>query len=294
MKRFIHTSKITNLTNVTTQVKNLPLSTGAGPFISYPQFTPLNPLLNITLPSSSVLNIRNEANILVANGELNDVKSGKRVVRVGDRPLVFNQIYSENTSLSLILSNQDKNNFVNIELGKEQSWVVKNKRNLIGWYGGDLQINPNPNAEREGIQFTPGDLTTKANLILGNDAQLFTIYLTKDEIINLHSPSIIAHSTLNPVNIVEYPRFPKFDATLGQFHTITRKIGQLYHKIITILGPRNDAPKDEVANIPESSTVLPPIVKETVDSVTNYVHGVLYPTYTEVKGPAKIIISNSS
>ncbi|KAH3684356.1 hypothetical protein WICPIJ_004673 [Wickerhamomyces pijperi] len=306
MKRFIHTTKVQHLTNVSSQLKTLPQTTGSGPFISYPHFTPLNPLLSITLPSRTVLNLRNETNILALNGELNDIRSDKKIIKIGDTPLIFNQIYSEVTKgngLSLILSNGNKNNFVNVEIeGREQSWIINNKKNLIGWYGGDLKIEPQTN-KNQSIQFETGPLTTKSNIILANDTQLFSLDLAEGEVINLHSPSIVAYSTTTgstattgsgDVNIIEYPRFPKFDVSVKYIYSLVLKIGEYYQKLTKILSPKKEEPIDTKVpvTIPENSTILPPYVRDWIDYVQGYIYSALNPTYVEFKGPAKIVISN--
>jgi len=294
--------------DISTQLNNVPKSTGSGPFIEYPKFEPLgNPasLINVTLPASSILNLRSNS-ILAANGDLNNINSKLSILKLlTTKPLIYNKI-SSTSPLSLILSNKGSNKFfINLELSEGETWTLFNTKNLIGWYGPDLTINNN----KIGVLLQSGN--NKSNVILNGENQLFTLNLESNETIYLNPKSILAinqQSSIDTFHKLHYnssilsnltiPSFKFIDSLKISFNSIYRKISQLINtqsknsdnKVI------ESPPSSSSSSSSSKSFEIPQSLKSFNTWISTKLNNIWLndKIFYEVKGPATIIVQNST
>lgn len=297
-KRF--NSTITN--DISSQLSNIPKSTGAGPFIEYPRFEPLgNPasLINITLPPSSVLNLRTNS-ILAANGDLNNISSKLSILKLFTNPLIYNKI-SSTTPLSLILSNKGSNKFfVNLELSELEEWTIFNTKNLIAWYGPDLKITNN---NKIGINLSSGN--NKSNVILNGETQLFTLNLEQDETLYLNPKSIIAiNSSQSGSNFhkldssslqLSIPKFKIWDSIKIAFNSLYSKFNQ-YIQVPSETKAIETTKSITTENKSSTSFEIPQSLKSFGTWISTKFNNFILndKVFYEVKGPATIIVQNST
>lgn len=288
--------------DISSQLSNIPKSTGAGPFIEYPKFEPLgNPasLINITLPPSSVLNIRTNS-ILAANGDLNNITSKLSILKLFPKLLVYNKI-SSTTPLSLILSNKGSTKFfINLELSEFENWTIFNTKNLIAWYGPELDISNN----KIGVNLSSGN--NKSNILLNGETQLFTLNLENDEKLYLNPKSIIAiNSNTSAQNFqkldtsqlqLAIPKFKFWDSIKISFNS-------LYSRLEKAIKSNEQNEQNEIKTI-STDTSKESTKFEIPQFFKNFKTWVLTKLnnfnlndnkiFYEVKGPATIVIQNST
>lgn len=270
-----------------------------------PRFEPLgNPasLINVTLPASSVLNLRSNS-ILAANGDLNNITSKVSILKLLTKPLIYNKI-SSTTPLSLILSNKGSNNyFINLELSQNEEWTVFNTKNLVGWYGPDLEITNS----KIGVKLESGN--NKSNVILNGKAQLFTLNLESEEKIYLNPKSIIA------INAQNQGEFHKLNSSSLQLSIPSFKFldswkitfNSLYQKISQYITPKLQQDQSEVKVIESSKTIESTKeetksfeIRQSLKSMGTWISSKFNQIvskdkiFYEVKGPATIIVQNST
>lgn len=189
---------------------NLPQGTGRGPFIELPHFKPLgvpSNLLNITLPQSSNLSIRN-GSIIAVNGELNQMTSEHKLLSAKTG-------YEEITThgaVSLIVNgvtshrNYDIENYsiIKIEDNKE-SWTILNDDSLIAWSGYNMKLSPTRWLDKFNSFKTEG----KGIIVVNGSNQLYDITLAENETLLLNPNSLIA-STMSTFETEILRRNTKF------------------------------------------------------------------------------------
>lgn len=256
-------------------------------------------LINVTLPASSVLNLRSNS-ILAANGDLNNITSKVSILKLLTKPLIYNKI-SSTTPLSLILSNKGSNNyFINLELSENEEWTVFNTKNLVGWYGPELQISNS----KIGVKLESGN--NKSNVILNGKTQLFTLNLENEEKIYLNPKSIIA------INAQKQGEFHKLNSSNLQLsipkfkflHSWKIHFNSLYQKISKYITPKleEDEKKSEVKPIESpkeevtKSFEIPQSLKSIGTWISTKFNQIILKdkVFYEVKGPATIIVQNST
>lgn len=167
---------------------NLPIVTGNGPFIELPSFKPLgNPsdLLNITMPQSSKLNIRN-GTILGINGDLKNLSSVPQILHKTEY-----QELTSNSSVSLLI-NGGMNNYSIIEVNNiDDKWTILNDENIIAWTGFNLQLNPIEVLEKRNSFQSDG----KGIIVVNGEEQLFEITLGSNEQMLINPNSLIAYNS---------------------------------------------------------------------------------------------------
>mmetsp|Transcript_5763 Transcript_5763/g.6917 ORF Transcript_5763/g.6917 Transcript_5763/m.6917 type:complete len:328 (-) Transcript_5763:104-1087(-) len=266
--------------------ENLPKGTGKGPFIELPTFKPLgNPsdLLNITLPQSSKLSIRN-GTIIGINGDLKNLTSVPQILHKTE----YQELMS-NTSVSLLISG-GMNNYSIIEVNSiEDKWTILNDKNIIAWTGFNLQLNPIDVLEKCNSFQTNG----KGIIVVNGEEQLFDITLNANEQILINPNSLIAYNssisyaTLNSPWTQPLSFFRKFQfPTIAQsfIGSIKSFIGSQYSRVITSLG------------INDQMNVLKNYYNSVKQFVTFNIINKLYnkPIYFKITGPGRLLLDNNN
>ena len=264
---------------------NLPKVTGNGPFIELPSFKPLgNPsdLLNITLPQSSKLSIRN-GTIIGINGDLKNLSSVPQILHKTE----YQELMS-NSSVSLLI-NGGMNNYSIIEInGIEDKWTILNDKNIIAWTGFNLQLKPIELLEKCNSFQTNG----KGIIIVNGEEQLFDITLSPNEQILINPNSLIAsnssisYSTLNrpwtePLKLSRNFQLPTvFRSYINSFKS---SISSQYSKIIISLGIINQM------------KVLKSYYNSFKQFITYNLINKFYnkPIYFKITGPGRLLLDNN-
>lgn len=172
--------------------ENLPNGTGRGPFIELPKFKAIGEpsnLLNIQLPKSSSLNIRN-GSIVAINGELSAIKSEPKLLSGSTR---YQQLFTEAPVSLLVngtLSNKkqiENYSIINVE-EKGEEWTILNEESLIAWTGLNLELVPTTTFDK----FSSLKTTGKGVVVVNGKNQLFDITLANNETIIVNPNSVIA------------------------------------------------------------------------------------------------------
>ncbi|CUM55402.1 unnamed protein product [Debaryomyces tyrocola] len=264
---------------------NLPKVTGNGPFIELPSFKPLgNPsdLLNITLPQSSKLSIRN-GTIIGINGDLKNLSSVPQILHKTEY-----QELKSNSSVSLLI-NGGMNNYSIIEVNSiEDKWTILNDKNIIAWTGFNLQLKPIELLERCNSFQTDG----KGIIIVNGEEQLFDVTLSHNEQILINPNSLIAsnssisYSTLNrpwtePLKFTRNFQLPTiFHSYINSFRSF---ISSQYSRIITSLGIINQM------------EILKRYYNSFKQFITYNVINKFYnkPIYFKITGPGRLLLDNN-
>lgn len=264
---------------------NLPKGTGNGPFIELPSFKPLgNPsdLLNITLPQSSKLSIRN-GTIIGINGDLKNLSSVPQILHKTE----YQELMS-NSSVSLLI-NGGMNNYSIIEVNSiDDKWTILNDKNIIAWTGFNLQLKPIELLERCNSFQTDG----KGIIIVNGEEQLFDITLSPNEQILINPNSLIAsnssisYSTLNspwtePFKFSWKIQLPTiFHSYINSFKSF---ISSQYSRIITSLGIINQ------------TKILKSYYNSLKQFITFNVINMFYnkPIYFKITGPGRLLLDNN-
>lgn len=264
---------------------NLPKVTGNGPFIELPSFKPLgNPsdLLNITLPQSSKLSIRN-GTIIGINGDLKNLSSVPQILHKTEY-----QELKSNSSVSLLI-NGGMNNYSIIEVNSiEDKWTILNDKNIIAWTGFNCRLKPIELLERCNSFQTDG----KGIIIVNGEEQLFDVTLSHNEQILINPNSLIAsnssisYSTLNrpwtePLKFTRNFQLPTiFHSYINSFRSF---ISSQYSRIITSLGIINQM------------EILKRYYNSFKQFITYNVINKFYnkPIYFKITGPGRLLLDNN-
>ncbi|CUM54162.1 uncharacterized protein AC631_00650 [Debaryomyces fabryi] len=265
---------------------SLPKGTGNGPFIELPSFKPLgNPsdLLNITLPQSSKLSIRN-GTIIGINGDLKNLTSVPQILHKTE----YQELMS-NSSVSLLI-NGGMNNYSIIEVNSiEDKWTILNDKNIIAWTGFNLQLDPIEVLEKCNSFQTNG----KGIIIVNGEEQLFDITLSANEQIIINPNSLVAYNssisyaTLNspwtqPLNFFRKFQFPTI--AHSSINSVKSFIGSQYSRIISSLGINNEM------------KVLTGYYNSFKQFITFNVINKFYnkPIYFKITGPGRLLLDNNN
>ncbi|CAG90810.1 DEHA2G17622p [Debaryomyces hansenii CBS767] len=264
---------------------NLPKVTGNGPFIELPSFKPLgNPsdLLNITLPQSSKLSIRN-GTIIGINGDLKKLSSVPQILHKTEY-----QELTSNSSVSLLI-NGGMNNYSIIEVNSiEDKWTILNDKSIIAWTGFNLQLKPIELLERCNSFQTDG----KGIIIVNGEEQLFDITLSPNEQILINPNSLVAsnssisYSTLNrpwtePLKFSRNFQLPTiFNSYINSFKSF---ISSRYSRIIISLGIINQM--KILRSYYHSFKKL--IIYNVINKFYNK------PIYFKITGPGRLLLDNN-
>lgn len=161
-----------------------PMFTGAGPFIELPRFTAIgNPsnLLNITIPSSSYLNIKS-GSLVAVDGDLNGLTSSRQLLTSN---VDYQQLYAENAASVIISGN---NHYSIIKVNKTENWKVIDSNNIIAWSGFTLELKPIEIFQK----FFSFQTLGLGTLIVQGSNQLFEIDIDNNEELIINPNSLIA------------------------------------------------------------------------------------------------------
>lgn len=178
---------------------SLPKLTGNGPFVELPKFEALGSptsLLNVTLPASSRLNIRN-GSIIAMNGAKLDTLTTRVKNLSHIRPLLYQEMLSV-SPVSLLVSGGL--NFTILDASEEKSWAIANVQNVVAWTGFNLELVPQARLLSGGngiyslSNFTGLRTEGKGKLVLRSQSDLFDVKLEAGEQLLLNPSNLVAHS----------------------------------------------------------------------------------------------------
>lgn len=284
---FLSKLKIKSNRDISEEVSNdnLPKGTGNGPFIELPTFKPLgNPsdLLNVTLPQSSKLNIRNGA-IIGLNGDLKTLSSNPQILHKTE----YQELLS-NSSVSLLISG-GMNNYSIIEINNiDEKWTLLNDENIVAWTGYDLKLKPiEVLASRNSFQ-TEG----KGIIVVNGDEQLYDITLGSNEQIIINPSSLIGYNSAVSYTTLKGP--------WAQLLNLSNKI-----RLPSIVRPYTKKVKT-FFNLQYSKLVLSIGIHDQMNTIATYwrtikqfvslnVINMLYskPIYFRVSGPGRLLLDNN-
>ncbi|OUM52581.1 hypothetical protein BVG19_g1785 [[Candida] boidinii] len=208
-----------NKNEITKPLTELSEKTGAGPFaepVGFEVLGNLSNLLNISLPSSSILNLRyNNKNqsIIAMNGKIKDlyvelgkIDSKNQLDPSVSNNLLFQRCFNTENPMTLLLSNKITNsNFSIIDLKEsdDHKWIITSKDNLVAWTGNYLNLSfPTRNLLSANNNSVP-DISLKNSIVsegkgkiaLSSLGQLLQVKLNEGESVSLIASSVIAYTT---------------------------------------------------------------------------------------------------
>lgn len=300
-KRYLSINAVKSLftsNEVTKPLGNLPKVSGNGPFhqdISFLTVGPQSNLLNVQMPSSSILNLRyhgRQHDIITVNGDISQLSTqlGK-VSGMLNSKLLFQQI-SNPSSLSLLLASK-RGNFFILENSAESSWSVLNKPSLIGWCGNLLHLQ----VELKKVNFLNG-----GKIILSHSSEMFKMKIEENESVYVNEKSLVA---INPYSSIK-GSMPGTSLSVGEFDGLFREklyITTFARRVVELVKPRLDKiikPATMEANmegmeqgtevkLPHPSKVkgLPASLKKVLNLFRRKPDSLV-----EIQGPAEVILAN--
>ncbi|CAH2353909.1 altered inheritance of mitochondria protein 24, mitochondrial [[Candida] railenensis] len=308
---------------------NLPRATGNGPFAELPKFEAIgqpSSLLNVTLPASSRLNIRN-GSIIAMNGNLNHLTTSLKNLS-NFYPLIYQEIKSV-SPVSILISGSGTN-FSILDIGSSsEKWIIANSKNVIAWSGYDLQLIPESrNLVRQGSlfrldRFTGLHTAGKGKLVLSGKNDLFDIELSEGEELMLEPSVLIAHNDIGAAHfrtirgsqlfqLPSYPWFSRLGIRSAQVYSYLEKWAKYGYLRLTGGSYRTQdngtqrreiessaqSTSNETSSSSSSSSSLNS-VKASLTKTTEFVRKQFSrlgqkDVYYHVKGPCKLLISSSN
>lgn len=301
---------------------NLPRATGNGPFAELPKFEAIgqpSSLLNVTLPASSRLNIRN-GSIIAMNGNLNNLTTSLKNLS-NFYPLIYQEIKSV-SPVSILISGSGTN-FSILDIGSStEKWTIANLKNVIAWSGYDLQLIPESrNLVRQGSlfkldRFTGLHTAGKGKLVLSGKNDLFDIELSEGEELMLEPSVLIAHNDIGAANfrtirgsqLFQFPSYPwvlRLGIRLAQVYSYLEKWAKYGYLRLTGGSYRTEGSRgiessaQSTGNKASSSSSSLESVKASFTKTTEFVRKQFSrigqkDVYYHVKGPCKLLISSSN
>lgn len=157
--------------------------TGRGPFIELPKFHPVGHpggLLQIQLPASSTLNIRN-GSIVALNGDLGklnlfaDPKSEFRVLEAM-------------APATMVMSGGRNDAYKVLEVSRENRWTVLRSRDITAWCGYDMELHRAKIATAKQAYATSG----RGTLVVSGSSRLYEVELLAGEEMDVVPESLVA------------------------------------------------------------------------------------------------------
>lgn len=184
--------------------ETVPRQSGEGPFVALPQFEAIGrpaTLLNVSLPASATLNIRNGA-VVAMNGDMAHISTRLRTLGP-TRPLLYHEVRSV-LAASVLISGAGGSAFaiVDIDGADPDPWCIANSHNVIAWTGYDFELRPHLRVLAHGgglfrlPQFTALRTHGLGRLVLGTggSGDLFDIELGPNEELLLEPSCLVAHN----------------------------------------------------------------------------------------------------
>ncbi|ODV80637.1 uncharacterized protein CANTADRAFT_37599, partial [Suhomyces tanzawaensis NRRL Y-17324] len=166
-----------------------PTVTGNGPFVALPEFEPIGSpshLLNVSLPSSSKLNIRSGSMVAI-DGDLSKLASTTRWLT----PHTDYEEVRTNAAVSLVINGNGENySIIDIKDAREQ-WSILRDDSIVAWTGFSLKLTPTSIVRRENSFLSYG----KGVIVVNSPTQLLEITLKEGEEMVVNPDSLVATST---------------------------------------------------------------------------------------------------
>ncbi|KAI0463339.1 hypothetical protein LJB42_003363 [Komagataella kurtzmanii] len=293
IKSIFSSSKSSN--EVLKPIKKLPTVSGAGPFSEPATFDVIgnpNALLNVKLPSSTVLNLQfnnQQNNIVAVNGDISQLHTELGKLGTLTNSFLYQRCFNINP-ISLLLSSASTNaNFLSLKTSEKDQWSVVNKSSLVAWSGNGLTVEPS----EKGLQ-----LSGKGVFALSHPGNLFEIKLLEGESIYLAPSTIVAYDNLNPfkyqfinnrkvlldISIPEFNVFSKLKASINaQWKKINAKLTSKTEDVEQEL-----VVKDSPKSIERANQFLGYLASFYRRFLTNKADELM----VEFKGPQTLIVSN--
>jgi uncharacterized protein (AIM24 family) len=283
----------------TTKVEK-PKFTGNGPFVELPTFSSIgepSKLLNITLPESSLLNIR-DGSMVVINGEINGMQSVTKELAAG----IEYQALRSSSPASLVINGNNKNYSV-IRIENEE-WFILNGESIVAWTGFDLELL----AVRKLGKFTSFQSKGKGVLVVNGENNLVDLQLESGDEIWVSPSSFVASSTpglefgivesetilgntsfrMPKIHLPRYllPREGLAGSVSNQIRSVNSQIKSKYSQLIEAIS------SPQISN---TWNITKPYLRNTSHFIQlNLINSLrTKPIFFKIQGPGRLLLSNS-
>lgn len=268
-----------------------PVFTGAGPFIELPSFTAIGDpsnLLNITVPSSSFVNIKS-GSLVAIDGDLNGMTSSRQMLTA---QVDYQKLYVENP-VSLIINGNNHYSIINVD--KTEKWKVIDSSNIIAWSGFTLDLKSVALFKK----FFSFETFGQGKLILQGSNQLFEIDIDRNEEVLINPNSLVA--TNSPI-IISTPLnnsridWPKLKIGNMFNNRVFHKINHYYGQFVNYLS-------QQLAKLGLNALFDPishyySVISRQIKFGWNwFTLNLIYPfstkpIYLQIKGPCRLLVNN--
>ncbi|CDK26158.1 unnamed protein product [Kuraishia capsulata CBS 1993] len=297
--------------NISKPVTSLPKVTGLGPFSEKPKFEPIGTpanLLNIKLPTSSILNLRldtNQHKTLAITGDVSSL-----VVELGklsnSNKLIYQRCFNPSNPLSILLSSKSGNgNFLVLESNDTTSWGLVDSSSLIGWTGNHVDIEPlslenSILGSSRGIHVKGQD----GAIAISTMGQVLQLKLESEETIQLAPSSVVAYSISEAGTEPVFSELTIPSLGVGSIDLLT-KTRAGWEQLKSFTSTRILSPLNSKLKIPPLSVSIPWLAQinfGAVKKVWRYLGGALLRLtplgrssenrVVEIAGPRTVLVTN--
>ncbi|CAN3359852.1 hypothetical protein DICA3_D07074 [Diutina catenulata] len=272
-------------TQAVVQVARKPLASGNGPFVELPTFTTLGSpsnLLNITVPSSGCLNIR-DGYLVGIDGDLDGIMTTETV----HNGLKYHAVQPFNPISVLVAAKAA--NYAILNNSPVTKWTILNHQNIIAWSGHNLDLNPKHVTSKLVSFQAIGEGKVVVN---GTNQRLFDVVVEDGERMLVNSNAVVATTTnLNFVGIrrprMTWPSLPRLHLpklpNFGYFANLKMWWDEQKSKLQT-----SDAARvwHEISSACGRGWRW--VQLQFLDRVWRT------PIYAEITGPARVLVNNQS
>lgn len=166
-----------------TRLAEKPTVTSAGPFVELPKFKLVGALLNVTVPESATLNVRN-GSLVAIDGEALGITSRHRIL---DEVTEYQELRLKSPVSFMLSGNAGNYSVIDI---KDASWTILRDENLVSWTGFTLKLHKKELLSKMNSYTTSG----KGCIVLDAQSQLFEVELKDGENMKLSPNAFVATS----------------------------------------------------------------------------------------------------